>query len=71
MADATLNKNDTIITIGGIQSNHCRATAVVSKYLGLDCHLILRNSAHLVDSDPGLKGNLLVDRMTNATIHQV
>jgi 1-aminocyclopropane-1-carboxylate deaminase/D-cysteine desulfhydrase-like pyridoxal-dependent ACC family enzyme len=33
-----------MLSIGGIQSNHARATAVAATYLGLPCHLILRNS---------------------------
>ncbi|XP_037493737.1 putative D-cysteine desulfhydrase 1, mitochondrial [Jatropha curcas] len=37
MADAVANGADSVITIGGIQSNHCRATAVAAKYLNLDC----------------------------------
>ncbi|KAL7234966.1 hypothetical protein ACSBR1_018441 [Camellia fascicularis] len=57
---------DCIITIGGIQSNHCRATAVAAKYLNLDCYLILRTSKVLVDKDPGLTGNLLVERLVGA-----
>lgn len=44
MADAVASGADCIITIGGIQSNHCRATAVAAKYLNLDCYLILRTS---------------------------
>jgi D-cysteine desulfhydrase len=44
MADAVAQGADCVITIGGIQSNHCRATAVAAKYLNLDCFLILRTS---------------------------
>src|SRR5437868_3940293 len=44
MADAMAQGADCIITVGGIQSNHCRATAVAAKYLNLDCYLILRTS---------------------------
>jgi len=44
MADAVEQGADCIITVGGIQSNHCRATAVAAKYLNLDCYLILRTS---------------------------
>ena len=43
----------------------------LDRYAGLDCHLILRNSGQAADSDPGLVGNLLIDRMTGAHIHQV
>eukprot|EP01025_Chloroclados_australasicus_P013161 TRINITY_DN16252_c1_g1_i3.p1 TRINITY_DN16252_c1_g1~~TRINITY_DN16252_c1_g1_i3.p1 ORF type:complete len:315 (-),score=41.63 TRINITY_DN16252_c1_g1_i3:406-1350(-) len=71
MEEALEKGHDSVITIGGIQSNHCRATAVACAYIGLQCHLILRNSAALADKDPGLTGNLLLDRMMGATIHQV
>ncbi|RCV08560.1 hypothetical protein SEVIR_1G342900v4 [Setaria viridis] len=71
MADAVAQGADCIITVGGIQSNHCRATAVAAKYLNLDCYLILRTSKLLVDKDPGLVGNLLVERLVGAHIDLV
>ncbi|KAL3143276.1 hypothetical protein ABBQ38_002120 [Trebouxia sp. C0009 RCD-2024] len=71
LAEAVAQGHDCVITIGGIQSNHCRATAVAARYLGLDSHLILRASRELADSDPGLTGNLLLARMVGAHIHTV
>nr|GME16277.1 putative D-cysteine desulfhydrase 1, mitochondrial [Ipomoea batatas] len=71
LADAVAQGADCIITVGGIQSNHCRATAVAAKYLNLDCYLILRTSKVLVDKDPGLTGNLLVERLAGAHIDLV
>ncbi|KAJ0442659.1 putative D-cysteine desulfhydrase [Helianthus annuus] len=71
LADAVAQGADCIITIGGIQSNHCRATAVAAKYLNLDCFLILRTSKLLVEKDPGLTGNLLVERLVGAHIDLV
>lgn len=71
LADAVEQGADCIITIGGIQSNHCRATAVAAKYLNLDCFLILRTSKLLVDQDPGLVGNLLVERLVGAHIQLI
>uniref|UniRef100_A0A2N9IRD3 Tryptophan synthase beta chain-like PALP domain-containing protein n=1 Tax=Fagus sylvatica TaxID=28930 RepID=A0A2N9IRD3_FAGSY len=71
MADAVAQGADCVITIGGIQSNHCRATAVAAKYLNLDCFLILRTSKVLVDKDPGLTGNLLVERLVGAHVDLV
>ncbi|XP_042964325.1 putative D-cysteine desulfhydrase 1, mitochondrial isoform X3 [Carya illinoinensis] len=68
MADAVAQGADCVITIGGIQSNHCRATAVAAKYLNLDCYIILRTSKVLVDQDPGLTGNLLVERLVGAHV---
>ena len=44
LSDAVAQGADCVITVGGIQSNHCRATAVAAKYLNLDCYLILRTS---------------------------
>ncbi|KAJ8436149.1 hypothetical protein Cgig2_029761 [Carnegiea gigantea] len=71
MADAVAQGADCIVTIGGIQSNHCRATAVASKYLNLDCFLMLRTSTALLDKDPGLTGNLLVERLVGAHVDLV
>lgn len=54
---------DSIITCGGLQSNHCRATALVCAQLGLRCHLVLRG-------DPQLPydGNLLLDYLAGAKV---
>lgn len=71
LADAKNKGHDCVVTLGGIQSNHCRATAVAAKMVGLDAHLILRTSASVVDDDPGIDGNLLIERMVGATIHLV
>ncbi|KAH7679873.1 1-aminocyclopropane-1-carboxylate deaminase/D-cysteine desulfhydrase protein [Dioscorea alata] len=68
LAEALAQGADCVITIGGVQSNHCRATAVAAKYLNLDCYLILRTSEVLADKDPCLTGNLLVERLVGAHI---
>lgn len=60
MADALEQNADCIVTCGGVQSNHCRATAAVARMLGLDSYLLLRTNKP--DEDPGLVGNLLFDR---------
>lgn len=71
LAEAKRLACDSIITIGGIQSNHCRATAVAAQLAGLESHLILRTSKFLLDQDPGYVGNLLPERMVGARIHLV
>ena len=55
---------DTLITCGGLQSNHCRATAVVGAQLGLKVHLILRGE--LQTSSDEVDGNLLLDQLLGA-----
>ena len=42
MADAIKKGCDTIVTLGGLQSNHCRTTAAAARELGLKTHLIMR-----------------------------
>ena len=44
LADALAKRADTVITCGGIQSNHARATAITCAELGLKCVLFLRRS---------------------------
>lgn len=68
-ADALQKGCDTVLTAGGIQSNHARATAVAARELGMDSHLFLNSKTP--DADPGFAGNLLLDRMVGATIHQI
>jgi len=66
LADALAQKTDTVITCGGAQSNHCRATAIAAAMLGLNCRLILRTPDP--SNPPPLEGNILLDRMTGAEI---
>jgi D-cysteine desulfhydrase len=54
---------DTLITCGGLQSNHCRATALVAAQLGLKCHLILRG-----EPPAQVQGNLLLDQLAGASV---
>ena len=63
LAKALADGCDTIITCGGVQSNHCRTTAILCAQLGLKCHLILRGP----DNEP-VDGNLLLDRLVDAQI---
>jgi D-cysteine desulfhydrase len=65
--------HDSVITAGGVQSNHARATAVAARQLGIEPHLILRHPVGKRgdETDIGLTGNLLLDRMVGAHIHVV
>jgi D-cysteine desulfhydrase len=59
-----LNKDcNYLITCGGNQSNHCRATAAVSAKLGLKCCLVLSGS-----KDSPVEGNLFLDKLLGAEI---
>jgi D-cysteine desulfhydrase len=58
------NGYDTLITCGGVQSNHCRATAFAGAQLGLQVHLLLRG-----DRPDDIDGNLLLDEIAGATVN--
>lgn len=55
-AEALAKGADTLITCGGPQSNHARATAAVAARLGLRCHLVLGGPP---EETP--EGNLFLD----------
>jgi D-cysteine desulfhydrase len=64
IADAIKNGADTLVTNGGFQSNHCRATAALGARLGLKVRLLLRST----DPNPPLEGNLFLDHLFGAEI---
>ena len=66
LAEALEQACDTVITCGGIQSNHCRSTAILCTRLGLKVHLVLRGQK---PDQP--EGNLLFDYLCGAEISYV
>ncbi|MGL4392760.1 MAG: D-cysteine desulfhydrase family protein [Fusobacteriaceae bacterium] len=53
----------TLITCGGIQSNHARATAAVAARYNLKSHLVLRTN-----EIPKIRGNYFIDKLLGAKI---
>ena len=67
-ADALAQGCDTLVSIGGIQSNHTRQVAAVAAHLGLGCVLV---QEHWVEwEDPGYErtGNILLSRIMGADV---
>jgi len=66
IAQAMAGGADTIVTLGGVQSNHARATAAASAKLGLKCVLI-------INGFPPEKptANALLDRLLGAEIEYI
>lgn len=66
LAEALDQGADTVLTCGGEQSNHCRATALAATRLGLGSVLLLRTDdpAH----PPPTAGNILLDRLAGAEL---
>lgn len=63
VSEALIKGSDYLITCGGIQSNHCRATAAVAAKLGMGVYLVLRG-----EEDTPVEGNLFLDKILGANI---
>jgi len=57
---------DTVITCGGVQSNHARATAAASTASGLACHLVVNGEAPRTPT-----GNALLNQLLGVTVEYV
>lgn len=66
MGEALERKADTVITTGGVQSNHARQTAAAAKKLGMDAILLLRG-----EEPEETRGNLFLDRILGAQVRFV
>jgi D-cysteine desulfhydrase len=62
VADALRKGYDTIVTCGGADSNHCRATAVACARYGLHAVLLLRKPT------ADITGNLVLDKLVGADV---
>lgn len=53
-----------LVTTGGVQSNHCRAIALLAAKRGWKCHIVYHGTKERFDQE---KGNALLVRMSGAT----
>ena len=60
---------DTIVTVGATQSNHVRQTVAACAKLGLKTEVLLER-AIIRDDDYAHNGNILLDGLMGANIHQ-
>jgi len=65
-AEAQVSGADTLITCGGVQSNHARATAAVAARLGMRCILIANGAPQ-----PHPTGNALLAHLLGAEVRYV
>jgi len=61
VGDAKAIKADTLVTVGGVQSNHCRQTAAVAASMGMRCILLLAG-----EEPETYTGNVLLNRFLGA-----
>ncbi len=68
MADAQAKGATCIVTQGATQSNHARQTAAAAAKLDMRCHILLEDRTGSNDPNYTLNGNVLLDRLHDATV---
>lgn len=71
LADAIRLGADTLVTIGGLQSNHARQTAAAAAKFGLNCELILQDVTCSPVNNYSDNGNILLDHLFGASVHHL
>jgi D-cysteine desulfhydrase/L-cysteate sulfo-lyase len=71
VADAQGQGADTLVTVGGFQSNHARQTAAAAAKFGFGCELVLEDVEGTPNTDYYNNGNMLLDNLLGANIHSV
>jgi len=69
--DAIAAKADTLVTIGGVQSNHTRQVAAVAAKIGMKCRLVQESWVPFEDAVYDRVGNILMSRVMGAEIDLV
>jgi 1-aminocyclopropane-1-carboxylate deaminase len=67
-ADALAQGCDTLVSIGGVQSNHTRQVAAVAAHLGLQCVLVQEHWVTWPDVVYDKVGNILLSRLMGADV---
>ena len=62
---------DTLVTIGGVQSNHTRQVAAVAARIGMKCRLVQESWVPFQDAVYDRVGNILLSRVMGAEIELV
>jgi len=69
--DAIASNADTLVTIGGVQSNHTRQVAAVAAKIGMKCRLVQESWVPFEDAVYDRVGNILMSRVLGAEIDLV
>ena len=69
--DAIASGADTLVTIGGVQSNHTRQVAAVAAKIGMKCRLVQESWVPFQDAVYDRVGNILMSRVMGAEIELI
>ena len=71
VADALAQGCDTLVSIGGVQSNHTRQVAAVAARVGMRCVLVQESWVDWPDAVYDKVGNILISRLAGADVRLV
>ncbi len=71
LADALAQGADTLVSIGGVQSNHTRQVAAVAAHAGLKCVLVQESWVDWPDVTYDRVGNILLSRLMGADVRLI
>jgi 1-aminocyclopropane-1-carboxylate deaminase len=71
VADALARGCDTLVSIGGVQSNHTRQVAAVAARMGLKCVLIQESWVDWPDAVYDRVGNIMLSRLLGADVRLI
>jgi 1-aminocyclopropane-1-carboxylate deaminase len=69
--DAIASNADTLVSIGGVQSNHTRMVAAVAAKIGMKCRLVQESWVPHEDAVYDRVGNILLSRIMGAEVQMV
>ena len=70
VGDALAKNSDTLLITGAVQSNFVRTAAAACAKAGMKCHIQLENRVAKKSENYKSSGNVLLDHLLGATIHQ-
>jgi len=70
LGEAIAQGCDTLVTTGGLQSNHARQTAAAAAVAGMECDLLLQEIEGVPSGNYDYNGNLLLNDLMGARVHR-
>jgi len=71
LGDAQAQQATHILTLGAIQSNHARLTAVTARMKGFEVELFLKESVAIAEPAYQLNGNIALNKIVDVRMHRI
>lgn len=71
LGEAKKQKATHVFTVGAVQSNHARMTAITAKMQGFELELFLKKSVPMTNDTYFSNGNIILNNIVDAVIHDV